>query len=348
LTISGNNLYRVFNLNASLTFSISGLTIANGRITGNGGGIYNAGSSLTVTSCTFTGCYATGSGGGIASLSSTIVITNCSFTSCTALATYAAGSGVFTGANSIYTIGKCTFSGNTGTAFSASIGQTATGTIYNCTFNGNTGYKTGGIEASNNGSLSILSSTISGNTATDTASLRPAGGGIYHGEYCSLTIKNSIISGNTGTYTDVGGYNSSSIPVAKVANIVGSAYNWTGDVSAALLGTLGSLANNGGTTLTMAIPAGSSAIGAGNSTATNASPVSGLDQTGATRSVTAPTIGALEYAFVLPNIDFPASPVVGQTYSFYNIMWIWNGVGWRKVNNDPSTTIFIANNFGGL
>ena len=64
LTISGNNLYRVFVLgSATLTFNISGLTIANGRAASAypgyiGGGIYNpssgSSSTLNVDSCYFT------------------------------------------------------------------------------------------------------------------------------------------------------------------------------------------------------------------------------------------------------------------------------------------------------
>jgi parallel beta-helix repeat protein len=303
LTVSGNSLYRVFNINTGFTVSITGLTISNGKITGNGGGIYNAGSSLTVTSCTFTGCYATSIGGAIFSLGQ-FSVTNCTFASNTASS---GGSGIWASGSSPATVGNCTFSGNTGTAYSGTVSFT----IYNCTFNGNTGLKAGAISTGGSSSSAILSSTISGNTATDTSGFRPAGGGIYHSEYCSLTIKNSIISGNTGTYADVGGYNSSSIPVAKVANIVGSAYNWSGDVSAASLGTLGALQNNGGTTLTMAVPAGSSAIGAGNATASNASPVSGLDQRGTARSATTPTIGAYEYTGSSPPTVSSISPSTG-------------------------------------
>ena len=47
-------------------------------------------------------------------------------------------------------------------------------------------------------------------------------------------------------------------------------------------------------------------------------------------------------------VNFPTSPSVGQNYTFNSIMWTWNGVGWKKANNDPSDTIFLANNFGGL
>ena len=54
LTISGNNADRVFTINPGAV-TISGLTIANGRTTGQGGGIYSfaAFSPLTIRSCVF-------------------------------------------------------------------------------------------------------------------------------------------------------------------------------------------------------------------------------------------------------------------------------------------------------
>ena len=171
LTISGNNLYRVFSINTGFTVSITDLTILNGKATGTypatyGGGIYNAGSTLTVNNCTFNGCVATGIGAGIFTQGTTTV-TNCSFVS----NTNSNASGIFaSGGSTTITVGNCTFSGGTGTAYSGNM----PGTIYNCTFNGNTGTKAGAINVGVSGSFAILSSTISGNTATDTAGFRPA------------------------------------------------------------------------------------------------------------------------------------------------------------------------------
>ena len=47
-------------------------------------------------------------------------------------------------------------------------------------------------------------------------------------------------------------------------------------------------------------------------------------------------------------IDFPTSPTTGQIYSYGGAVWIYNGVGWSKMPNDPANTIYLANNFGGL
>lgn len=339
LTISGNNLYQIFYLNLGFTISISGLTISSGRNTTGttaGAGIYNNQANLTVDSCYFTNCYA-GTGSAIYSVGgvSTTTVTNTSFVSNTATASF--GAGIYA-AGGTFIIGNCTFSNNTGNGYATNNAAT---TIYNCTFNGNTSGNAAAIYMANSGSSTILSSTISGNTSTGSA------GGVYLGEYCSLTLKNSIISGNTGvSYNDFRSYSNATIPISKVANIVGSAQGWVADVATSV--TLSALASNGGTTQTMAVSAGSVAIGAGNAAASNASPVSGLDQRGTTRSSTAPTIGAYEYVATTPTFNFPTSPSTGQVYTFNGIIWVWNGIGWKKRLILPSQDIFMSGNYGGL
>ncbi len=67
LAISGGNLSRGFNIGAGVTNTISGVTIGNGMATatlsGNGGGIYNAG-WLTLSNCVITNCIAQQGPGG--------------------------------------------------------------------------------------------------------------------------------------------------------------------------------------------------------------------------------------------------------------------------------------------
>src|SRR5262245_42952405 len=64
LTVSGNDLSRVFSISGSSTdVAISGLTIADGRATGRtalGGAVFNDGGRLTLTAMTFTGNQAVG------------------------------------------------------------------------------------------------------------------------------------------------------------------------------------------------------------------------------------------------------------------------------------------------
>src|SRR6266404_1442364 len=66
LAVDGNAVSRVFYIAPGKTVSISGLTITNGRESGdNGGGIYNDHSTLTVSSGTLRANSALSDGGGI-------------------------------------------------------------------------------------------------------------------------------------------------------------------------------------------------------------------------------------------------------------------------------------------
>src|SRR5438034_224090 len=77
VTVSGGGLSRVFKVDASVTASISGLTITAGNVAaGNGGGLYNSG-TLTLTSCTVSGNFAADNGGGIYNGFGTATLTNC-------------------------------------------------------------------------------------------------------------------------------------------------------------------------------------------------------------------------------------------------------------------------------
>src|SRR5450759_3475115 len=81
LTISGNNLVRVMQVDAGASLTPNHLTIANGIADSNfGGGIYNLG-TLTITNSTFSGNSASfGAGVAIANFGgSTLSITNSTF-----------------------------------------------------------------------------------------------------------------------------------------------------------------------------------------------------------------------------------------------------------------------------
>src|SRR5262245_3061592 len=82
ITVSGNNASRVFDIAATYTVSISGLTIANGSVTGSGArgaGIFNAG-TLALNSSIVSSNSASTYGGGIYNdLGGTLTITNSTF-----------------------------------------------------------------------------------------------------------------------------------------------------------------------------------------------------------------------------------------------------------------------------
>ncbi len=106
LTVTGNNLVRVFNVNSGKTANIIGLTIANGKSATAGGGILNDGTltianstltgnntdidggaisnsatgSLTLINTTISGNNAAGNGGGVANLGGTVTSINSTIT----------------------------------------------------------------------------------------------------------------------------------------------------------------------------------------------------------------------------------------------------------------------------
>ncbi|MCI5125183.1 MAG: hypothetical protein D3925_12095 [Candidatus Electrothrix sp. AR5] len=91
------------------------------------------------------------------------------------------------------TLNKATVTGANHTGAGGGIFNATNGTLtlINSTVSGNTGAIGGGII--NYGTLTLLNSTVSGNTATDT------GGGIASASGI-VTLKNSIISGNTADW----------------------------------------------------------------------------------------------------------------------------------------------------
>ena len=269
LIISGNNgntnrNFSIFNIASGGNLSISGVTVSGAKTTNNGGGFSNVG-TLAVTNCLISGNLGGNTGGGV------------------------------------YSRGSLSVSGSTFTGNSANYGGglyvsrfASTGTVSNSTFSGNTAFCQGG-GLFNNDTLTIRNTTVSGNTATQAA----WAGGLHSNG--TLYIANTIIANSTNG-VEVYGNASLISPATASSNLVTqSGLAWATTVTSAQL-NLGALQNNGGTTSTMALGAGSVAIGAGNSTISNASPVSGVDQRGATRSSTAPSIGALELINTAPTL----------------------------------------------
>ena len=263
-----NGIDRVFHIPGAYTVNISGVTIANGKITGTGGGIYNYSGTLTVTNSTFSDNSAT-YGGGIYN-EGTLTVTNSTFSGNSA--TY--GGGIYN--QGTLTVTNSTFSGNTANT-GGGIYNYGTLTVTNSTFSGNAATYGGGIY--NQGTLTVTNSTFSGNAATTY-------GGIYN--QGTLNYANTIIANSTG-----GDCNNSATIGTNTNNLVED-----GTCSPTLSGDpmLGALANNGGSTQTFALLSGSPAIDAGNNTVCAASPVSGLDQRGVTRPQGAACdIGSYEY-----------------------------------------------------
>jgi len=125
---AGAPFFRVFNSTAGQTSTISGLTINNGNISGDGAGVLNGG-TLTLSNVTVSGSTSTGSGGGVYNTGALTVIG-----STISGNTSPAGSGIFTNGGTL-TVTNSTLSGNSSDGVSNLSGTIS---ITNSTFSGNT------------------------------------------------------------------------------------------------------------------------------------------------------------------------------------------------------------------
>jgi hypothetical protein len=172
----------------------------------------------------------------------------------------------------------------------------ATLNLINCTISGSQAANGAAIYATNGATVNIVNSTISGNTATTSAgavladgsstvnvknsTITANSGGAVKNAGGTINVRNSIVAGNSGT----GAPNVDGTITSQGYNVVGPL--GTGSMAAATadqLGVsdasvnLGPLQNNGGTTPTHALLAGSIAIDKGHSSGET------TDQRGSTR-----------------------------------------------------------------
>jgi hypothetical protein len=273
ITVSGNQASRVFDIGAQLTVNISGLTIANGKVTtGNGGGIANSG-TLTITNATVSGCsvpFSVQNAGGIDNFG-TLTVTSSTLSGNTA------GSGGGIDNFGTLTVTSSTLSGNSAQAAAGSgggIDNLGTLTVTNSTLTGNTATATsrngigqgGGIQNAS-GMATVTSCTLSGNSATGT--LGGNGGGLAESGG-TVTSRNTIVAGNlASTSADVGGVLNSQGHNPIGDGTGGSGFDPTDQVGTAsnpIDPMLGPLQDNGGPTFTRALLPGSPAIDAGDNT----------------------------------------------------------------------------------
>ncbi len=278
VAVDGNNATKVFTVSSSATVILSGLTIQNGdggaTTADLGGGIDNQG-QLTVRNSIITSNLTGGDGGAISndSATSSLTIRDSTFSGNQALNGGAINNiGTLSVKNSTFVNNQA--QGDGGAIFNNDV--TSQATIANSTFTGNalTGSGAGSV-VRNDGVLTISNATLAGNTAPPTSGSifnTASGGG-------TITLRNTIVANNTGGNCDLQGgtFNADTTDLTDDGSCTG-----TQQVTTAAL-QLGSLADNGGPTQTIALQAGSVAIGAGNQTTCTTPPVNGLDQRGAVR-----------------------------------------------------------------
>ena len=190
-TVGGTPDFRIFTINSGATVAMTGLTIANGNLTGmnNGGGLRNDG-NLTLTNCSFFGNNVEQVGGAIFDNGASLTLNGCNIGGTSPgqpNVGAAGGSGIYnnTGALSI-TGGSIVGNSNIG-VFVA--GGTATMDGVAITNNGSS--STGGGVTALNVTANIINCLIANNTALN-------GVGVYN-QGGSMTLTNTTISGNVGS-----------------------------------------------------------------------------------------------------------------------------------------------------
>lgn len=253
--IDGGKLGRVIVIQSGKKVVLSYLTIRRGVVTHGGGGILNSG-NLTLDHCIVTQNIAAtdgesvGLGGGIYNTSRLTILNS------TISQNHATEGGAILDLGTS-TIANSTFSGNNSASFGGAIESFGKVSIVNSTFFKNSAIYGGGIYSVT--AVAISSSSFVGNSAI-------VGGGIYNSRpQATATLQNTIVSGNTSTghSPDCAG------------TITSQDYNLIGDISQCTIAVgahditgvpaqLGTLADNGGPTRTLALQPGSPAIDGGN------------------------------------------------------------------------------------
>lgn len=270
LTVSGNGAVRVVQVNAMTAVTLTDLTIAGGYLPESnttivaGAGILNHG-VLTLDHCSLAGntdeswndAVMNFGGAGIGNTGK-LYVTNCLFINNSEI--NSSGAAIYN--TGTLDVASSTFTGNAAPMYGGAIFNDGTLVVGNSTFTGNSANIKGGAIYNNSGPLTIANATVVANTSTG----KGAGGGIYRAGG-NATVGNSIVTGNTGG--DIDGCNATTCSFTSVFD------NMT------LL--LSPLQDNGGATWTMALPANSPVIDAGDNAICAAAPVAGVDQRGVTR-----------------------------------------------------------------
>ncbi len=337
ITVSGDDAVRVFYIHSGMTVTLDSLIITKGNgtapntednTTTGGGGIQNNSGNT---------------GGVVLTVKNSIISDNSADN----------GGGIYNKDQSTMTITNSTISGNTATGNGGGIYSDGKLTVTGSTISGNTttGGDGGGIRDGTD--ISITNSTISGNSASG------SGGGIYNNG--ALTMTNSTLSGNSagalgGGIDSHNTFNATNNIIANspaggdctgeidstlnnlIEDTSSNACGLTNGVNGNIIGTdpaLDPLADNGGSTQTLALLVGSSAIDAGDDATCTSSPVNGVDQRGITRpagthcdigayegakDITAPTVltfsatsPSMSLNIPIPSLSFTASDDVAVT-----------------------------------
>jgi chitodextrinase len=278
-TATGVPAFRIFDVASGGNLALNSMTLNNGLANNGqqgGGAIFSHG-TLAVTSGTFTNNSSpatTGTSGGAIDSSGTLSVTTSTFSGNSAQE----GGGVFN--QNSATVTNSTFTSNNATIYGggATVNAAGTETLAGDTFVANTG--PGGGAVDNDATLNITNSTFTNNTGGTNG-----GGAVVN--FGTTTVKQSTFSGNTSPYganlLNYTGFKLSMSMDIVAGGLVGAncggqapitdlGYNIDTGSSCGFSATnhslnntqpqLDALASNGGSTQTMALPAGSPALDA--------------------------------------------------------------------------------------
>ncbi len=265
LTISGANARRVLRVRITTPgvagATISGLKIADGTTTANGGGIHLEQGGLTLFNCVVANNTAPGAGafgGGIMADSGTRLGVFDSVVRDNSSASFGGGIGTPTTIGAEVTVARSTISGNSATASGSRAGgvfvsATSSCTMANTRIAGNSAVGIGG------GIYNLGSASIQGGSVDSNQVLAPLadGGGISNGG--TLTLTATTVSGNTATNSNgIGGGLSNSATLTVIRSTI------SGNTAAGQTGGAGGggIMNTGTLTLTNSTISGNSVTAA--------------------------------------------------------------------------------------
>ena len=259
-TVSGNGAGR----GGGGLYADNDIILTNSTVSGNGagrdgGGLY-ADNDIILTNSTVSGNSAGFYGGGLLA-DNDIALTNSTVSGNSAGRD---GGGLL--ADNDITLTNSTVSGNSAGFYGGGLLAFNDIILTNSTVSGNSASRGGGLRAFND--ITLTNSTIAFNVADADNNGTGDGGGIFKSGTGTATINNSIIAQNQdlgGEAPDLSG-TFDTIQSSLIGNITGATITTSTNNIIGLDPQLAPLANNGGTTQTHALLAGSPAINAGGAT----------------------------------------------------------------------------------
>jgi CSLREA domain-containing protein len=323
-TISGNSTDGdgggIYNWGAA-TLTLNKSTVSgNSTTSGSGGAIVNWGLA-TLTNSTISGNSAGGDGGGIINVG-TLTVNNSTISGNSA--TSSSGGAIFN--NGAATLTNSTISGNSAGGDGGGISNEGAATLTNSTISGNTAKYYGGGVYTYGGTVNLHNMTIAHNVADGDMDGVGEGGGVSIAPPSIVNARNTLISNNA--HLGVNGL----VPDDCKGALTSKDYNLILTTAGCAIGgatahntigvdaQLGTLQNNGGSTATHALLAGSPAIDAGNPSGCKDNNNANLttDQRGYARPAGAACdIGAYEYgsAPAKQNQTISFAPLPNKTVS---------------------------------